>query len=340
VRRSHLALVGVAMLAVVVGVVTVVRTVGACAAVAADRTGRATYYGNAAPGGACSFPTPPADHLTTAAGPADYAQAAACGGYLQVTGRRSTIVVKVDNLCPECEPGHLDLSTEAFARLDALGAGVTPISFHQVVDPPLTAGLSFRVKEGSSQWWLALLVDGHGNPLRSVEVSADGGRSWKSLTRTDYNYWLAAGGAGPGPFRVRVTDLPGHSAVVDGIAIRPGTVQTTSVHLYGPLSGGGAVPPASTRTPSTRAPSTPAPSTGTASSGTVAKPAAGGATTRASSPSSRTTGTAVRASGSAGSTTPDPAGPAVASAADPAATTMTSSPGPRAEALNVITARC
>jgi len=338
VRRSQLALLGVAMLAVVVGVVTVVRSVGACAAVAADRSGRATYYGNAAPGGACSFPAPPADHLTTAAGPADYAQAAACGGYLEVTGRRGTIVVKVDNLCPECEPGHLDLSTEAFARLDALGAGVTPISFHQVVDPPLTAGLSFRVKEGSSQWWLALLVDGHGNPLRSVEVSADGGRSWKSLARTDYNYWLAAGGAGPGPFRVRVTDLRGHSAVADGIAIRPGAVQATSVRLYGPRSGGGAVPPASTGT-ATRTRSSGTASTGTPSAGTAARPGAGRATTRGPSPSSGTAA-ARRASGGAPSTTPGPADPAAAPAADPAATTMTSSPGPRAEALNAITARC
>ena len=89
-RRSHLVALAVAVLAAAVGVAVVIRSTPACAAallLAAERTGQATYYGPAAPGGACSFPTPPADHLTAAAGPADYAEAAACGGYLQVTGQ-------------------------------------------------------------------------------------------------------------------------------------------------------------------------------------------------------------------------------------------------------------
>jgi len=237
VRRTQLALLGTGILVAVVGVVAVVRATGSCAA-GAERTGRATFYGTASPGGACSFPAPPADHLTTAAGPADYAAAAACGGYLQVSGRRGTVTVKVDNLCPECEPGHLDLSTEAFTRLDDPKAGVTPIRFRPVTDPPLAGGLSFRVKEGSSQWWLALLVDQHGNPLRSVQVSTDGGRSWLALTRADDNYWLAAKGAGPGPFQVRVTDDLGHVAVARGIAVRPGAVQRTTARLYGTTASG------------------------------------------------------------------------------------------------------
>lgn len=229
-------------------VAVVLRSSVACAAAfptlgvltAAERSGKATFYGKAAPGGACSFPAPPADHFTAAAGPADYAAAAACGGYLDVNGTRGTVRVKVDNLCPECPPGHLDLSTEAFARLDNVVKGMIPITFHQVVDPELPGGLSFRVKEGSSQWWLALLVDNHGNPLRSVEVSS-GGHPWRALERADYNYWIADNGAGSGPFRVRVTDIRGHVAVASGIAIRPGQVQRTTVRLFGRGSGGSSV---------------------------------------------------------------------------------------------------
>lgn len=235
VSRSQLAALGVALLAATVGVVLVVRSSVACAAplpLVAERTGKATYYGPAGSGGACSFPSPPANHLTTAVGPSDFAGGAACGGYLQVTGRKGTITVKVDNLCPECAPGHLDLSTEAFTKLDDPGVGVTPITFHQVVDPAVPAGLSFRVKEGSSQWWLGLLVDNHGNPLRSVEVSSTGGESWKALTRTSYNYWLAESGAGNGPFSVRVTDVRGHRVTAGGIALKPGVVQTTTVSIY------------------------------------------------------------------------------------------------------------
>jgi expansin len=257
-RRSRVALLGIGALVAVTGVAVVLRSSVACAApppaAAAARSGRATFYGPASPGGACSFPAPPADRLTAAAGPADYAQAAACGGYLDVSGRLGTVRVKVDNLCPECEPGHLDLSTEAFSRLDSPSVGVTPIRFQQVTDPALSSGLTFRVKEGSSQWWLAVLVDQHGNPLRSVEVSPDQGHSWKALARTGYNYWLAASGAGTGPFSVRVTDVRGHVAVASGIALRPGAVQVTAARLYGAGAVGGSA--SSVRTPGTQAPGT------------------------------------------------------------------------------------
>jgi expansin (peptidoglycan-binding protein) len=310
-RRPYLAGCGAGVLIAVAGVAVVLRSTGACALppppgaaravparagaapagvaravaaapavpAAAERTGRATFYGDAAPGGACSFPAPPADHLTAAAGPADFAGAAACGGYLEVTGKRGTVRVKVDNVCPECEPGHLDLSNEAFQRLDALGAGITPIHFHQVADPAVGSGLSFRVKEGSSRYWLALLVDQHGNPLRSVQVSGDGGRSWAALTRTSYNYWLAAGGAGPGPFSVRVTDDRGHVAQAAGIAIRPGVVQATPVRLYGAGAASGRSPggTAATGTPG-----------GTAATGTP------GGTAAARTPTTRHSQTAAR----------------------------------------------
>jgi len=237
------------LLAIVVSLVLVLRGNTACAAEqlwpADGRSGRATFHGPASPGGACGFPQPPADHLTAAAGPDDYAAAAACGGYLDVTGRLGTVRVKVDNLCPECESGHLDLSTEAFARLDDVGRGVTPISFRQVADPALPGGLGFRVKEGSSQWWLALLVDNHGNQLRSVEVTGNGGRSWQRLIRQDWNNWVAERGAGRGPFRVRVTDVRGHTATATGIRLAPGTVQRTSVRLYSLAEANTAGPPLS-----------------------------------------------------------------------------------------------
>jgi expansin (peptidoglycan-binding protein) len=271
VRRTRSAFFGIAALAVAAGAAVVVHSTTAGAAPSpagsvsraaadqpgAEQTGKATFYGSAGSGGNCSFPTEPADLLTTAAGPDLYAQAAGCGGYLDVTGARGTIRVKIDNKCPECEPGHLDLSTEAFRRLDDVSKGIIPITFRKVTDPPLDKALSFKVKEGSSQWWFALLVDNHGNPLKSVEVSTDGS-SWKSLTRSDYNYWIADSGAGQGPFKVRVTDVRGHVAVASDIAIRPGEVQQTSTRLYGDGGGSQGSSPAPTAGPTTSktAPST------------------------------------------------------------------------------------
>jgi expansin len=192
--------------------------------------GRATHYGPAAPGGNCMFPTVPADKHTVAAGPDLYARGAACGAYLSVSSGTRTVRVKIDNQCPECPPGHIDLSDEAFAALAPLGRGLIPIIYRVVTNPRLTRSLSFVVKSGSSRYWLGLLVDGTGNRLRTVEVRS-GGR-WRGLTRTDYGYWLASSGAGPGPFTVRVTDIVSHRAIVPGIRLLPGALQQTNARLY------------------------------------------------------------------------------------------------------------
>jgi expansin (peptidoglycan-binding protein) len=87
-----------------------------------------------------------------------------------------------------------------------------------------------RVKEGSSQYWLAVLVGNTGNRLRSVAVRF--GSAWRPLERQDYNYWLAPQGAGEGPFTLRVQDVEGHVAVVPGVRLSPGAVQRTNVRLY------------------------------------------------------------------------------------------------------------
>jgi expansin len=197
----------------------------------AYRRGIATHYGPDAPGFACSFVEPTRTGRTTALGPAQFSGADACGMVLKVSGPRGTARVKVTNLCPECPKGHLDLTDEAFRKVGDLPDGRIDIRYKVVTNPKLAGPLTVRVKEGSSRYWLALLVDHHGNPLTSVSVSADGG-SWQPLRRTDYNYWLAESGVGPGPFSVRVRDNQGHRVVLRGIDLRPATVQTTSRRMY------------------------------------------------------------------------------------------------------------
>lgn len=206
------------------------RATSAATSTGAAVTGKATHYGPASTGGNCSFPSVPADRYTVAAGPSLYAGGAACGGYLRISGPRGTIVAKIDNKCPECGPGHLDLSDEAFAALGSLGAGIIPVTYRLVTNPPVAGGLRFVVKGGSSPYWLGLLVDNSGNRLRSVQVAVGGG--WRWLGRTDFGYWLAPSGAGAGPFTVRVTDVAGHTAVAKGVRLAPGQVQQTSVRLY------------------------------------------------------------------------------------------------------------
>ncbi|HKS98950.1 MAG TPA: expansin EXLX1 family cellulose-binding protein, partial [Rugosimonospora sp.] len=248
---------GAAVLAAILGVAVLLQTTGgpACAALpaaSAGHAGIATFYTPGGGTGNCSFPSLPADGLYVALSPPEYAAAGACGGYLDVTGRTGTVRVKVVDQCPGCAAGHLDLSRQAFARIDDPVRGQVPIRYTAVVNPQPAAALSFVVKTGSSQYWLAILVDGAGNPLSTVEVKVGGG--WQALARQDYDYWLAAGGAGKGPFTLRVTDTYGHQVTASGIGLSPGTVQRSTAHLYGPGAGTAgttkaAPSPAARRTP-------------------------------------------------------------------------------------------
>lgn len=196
--------------------------------------GKATFYDAQGQGGNCSFDSAPRDRMYVALGPDEYADAAACGGHLDVTGPRGTVRVVVMDQCPECAVGHLDLSREAFARIADPVRGIVDISYRAVVDPP-TGPLAVRVKEGSSQWWFAVRVTDHGNPLATVEART--GSEWRGLVRHDYNYWLADDGLGPGPYSLRVTDVYGNRATVPGVQLAPGRTQQTDVRLYGSGSG-------------------------------------------------------------------------------------------------------
>jgi len=231
------------VLAVGIGQVTQSR---ACAAVlsAAASTGAqsATHYVlRGLPN--CSYPSQPADGLYVALPPADYGSAAACGGYLQVSGPDGSVRVKVIDQCPGCAAGHIDLSEPAFARLAPRIAGLISVSYTPVSDPPLPGPVSVEVKQGSSPYWLALLADNTGNPLASVQVQTPTG--WLSLTRASYNYWIAPSGSGPGPFTVRLTDTQGHQATVSAITLSPGAVQQTKTWMYGADSAPEQAAPAS-----------------------------------------------------------------------------------------------
>jgi expansin len=208
----------------------------ACASVvsqAAGQTGgEATHYVLTPGDGNCSYPGLPNGGLFVALSPGEYDGSAACGSFIEVTGPDGSVTAEVVDQCPPCQAGHADLSEAAFERIAPLAAGEVPVTYHTIVDPPLPGPLSVLVKTGSNPYYLALLPIGAGNPVASVQVSSPGG-GWQSLTRTTYGYWLASGGAGAGPFTVRLTDTEGHQATLTGITLSPGVVQPTSVPMYG-----------------------------------------------------------------------------------------------------------
>lgn len=195
--------------------------------------GIATYY-DATGAGACSFDATPEDLMVGAMNADEYDNAALCGAYVFVTGPKGSVTVRIVDLCPECKVGHLDLSREAFAAIADPVAGRVDITW-QIVSPALSGPISYHFKDGSNQWWTAVQVRNHRNPVARFEYQAESG-AWIEVPRTDYNYFVQTEpGMGPGPYHFRVTDSYGNVLIDSGIPhVENGTVDGAAQFPAGP----------------------------------------------------------------------------------------------------------
>lgn len=109
------------------------------------------------------------------------------------------------------------------------------MTYRAALNPPLDGGLTFRIKGGASQYWFAVQVGNHGNPLRSVEAKGTSGGFRKAARQTD-NYWTIEGGLGPGPYSITVTDVYGQKATATGIRMVTKQVQRSTVSLISPAT--------------------------------------------------------------------------------------------------------
>ncbi|MFI1048295.1 expansin EXLX1 family cellulose-binding protein [Streptomyces griseoruber] len=189
--------------------------------------GVATAYDVGNGNGACSY-GPTSDVMTAAMNTADYETSKACGAFVAVHAGGKSITVRITNECPApCQPGQLDLSQQAFAKLAPLSAGRIQITWN-LLSPATGDTISIRYKTGSTQYWCGIQAIGHRNPLARLEVRTGGG--WKRLERTGYNYFLSEQGTGCGA-AIRLTDIYGEQLTVEGIAVKPDTVQPTGVQF-------------------------------------------------------------------------------------------------------------
>ncbi|MDC0768952.1 expansin EXLX1 family cellulose-binding protein [Streptomyces sp. HD] len=123
--------------------------------------------------------------------------------------------------CPECRPGDIDLSERAFAQIADPVAGRVPITW-RLVSPDIGGPVTYRYKEGSSQWWCGIQVRNHRNPVAALEVRT--GSTWTRLPRHEYNYFVSENGTGCGS-GIRITDLYGETLTDSGITITPNVDQ-------------------------------------------------------------------------------------------------------------------
>ncbi len=201
--------------------------------------GIATYY-YATGAGACSFDPNPDDLMVAAMNVDDYynstyGQAAYCGAYVNVIGRKGSVVVRIVDLCPGCAADDLDLSQEAFAQVDNLSAGRVPITW-QVVSPALSRPIAYHFMSGSNQWWMAVQVRNHRNPIKSLEYRPSGNSDWLAISRASYNYFVQSEpDPGPGPYDFRVTDWYGNVLTDNAIPlVDDGTIAGAGQFPAGP----------------------------------------------------------------------------------------------------------
>lgn len=190
-----------------------------CLADSSTHYGEGTFYGYGG-GGNCSFPVPDS-MLTAAMNATDYNGSAACGGVIVVTNENTglSVTVRIDDQCPECAAGDVDLDQDAFVQIADISAGRIPISWHYVANDQ-AGNMKLYFKEGSSQWWTGVQVRDHLYPISRLEYRITGsGNNYVDVSREPYNYFVEYSGFGVGPYDFRITDFWGQSVEVTAVPL-------------------------------------------------------------------------------------------------------------------------
>lgn len=128
-------------------------------------------------------------------------------------------LLQVVDQCPECPPSKLDLFINAFSELSDPGVGIIPTSY-KFVPCGIKSPLVLHNKSGTSQWWFSMQVVGANEPVKSLEVSTNGGASWQGTTRQPYNFFENPSGFKTEKVDVRVTSSMGSVVVVKGVSVQ------------------------------------------------------------------------------------------------------------------------
>jgi hypothetical protein len=172
---------------------------------AAVSSGDAVYY-DANGRGSCALAFGH-DAAVISAPPNVYQHIQSCGACLEVTGPKGSAVVQVVDLCSTCGDNHLVINKPAFEQIAGKAVGKADITFKEV-PCGVTGNLSVRIKESSSQYWTALQIRNHREPIKSVELKR--GSDWVAMTRSNDNFFVAEKGTGTlGAFTIRITSRDG-----------------------------------------------------------------------------------------------------------------------------------
>lgn len=181
-------------------------------------SGIASYYHFSGRGN-CSFRPPKKPVLTAAVNTAQYDTAALCGACLLVIGSKDSVVVRVEDRCPGCKYGGLDLSKEAFERIDDIKKGRIKIRWKQVPCPTKDS-MHIYIRKSSGIGWFSFIVLNHQHAIKKVEWLNDS--TWTNVPRFKHNYFNIDK-PGTAIISLKLTDCYDSSVVVDSLHFSAGT---------------------------------------------------------------------------------------------------------------------
>ncbi|XP_030932604.1 expansin-B3-like [Quercus lobata] len=191
----------------------------------------ATWYGDpegdGSTGGACGYGSlvdvKPLRARVGAVNPILFKNGEGCGACYKVRcqdksicSRRAVTIIVTDE-CPGCSGGrHFDLSGAAFGHMAVAGEGgplrnrgELPVLYRRTPCKYRGKNIAFHVNEGSTDYWLSLLVEYEGGDgdVGSMHIKESGSTEWLPMNHIWGANWCINGGPIKGPFSVKLTTL-------------------------------------------------------------------------------------------------------------------------------------
>lgn len=196
-------------------------------------TGDGTFYGGGYEGGCAMLDPVSRDYWIVAMNLADYNDAQLAGAYIEVTGELGTINMLVTDLLPEGKKGDLDLYTDAFPLIAPAEKGRVPVSWKIIpLDSAENAPVSYKYKEGTTEYWCGIQVRNHRYPITKLEYLDENGE-FIEIKRRPYNYF-ESDGMGKDPFTFRITDIYGQVIIDENIPLSYDDTEIIQGHVQFP----------------------------------------------------------------------------------------------------------
>ncbi|KAL2010208.1 hypothetical protein VTN00DRAFT_6015 [Thermoascus crustaceus] len=194
-----------------------------------DSDGQVTYYEGDINKGTCSFTgyTLPAGIFGSALSVNAWDDASNCGACVNIKGPTGSIKAMIVDQCPSCQENHIDLFQDAFSALASLATGLLNIKY-EFVPCDISSPIVLKNKDGSSPYWFSMQVVNANIPVKTLEVSTDGGNTWQQTQREQYNFFNKDGGFGTDTVDVKVTSKTGKVLITKGVKVGSGVSHTAA----------------------------------------------------------------------------------------------------------------